>query len=315
MSLFEQFPYTNLHELNLDWCLRVAESAKEHLDGYDEDMAAIAQSKTDAENAATAAAGSAASAAASAADTTQAQNAEAWAVGTKNGVAVGSSAPQYHNNSKYWSDQAASSASSAAASAADTTQAQQAEAWAKGTKNGVPVTSDEPQYENNAKYWAEQSGDAVDAYMPYSIGNCIAYLFSSPNPITVKASRTLTKADGTTASINYSGCIALLEPADWNATGGVISGNLQASDAECWVVNVIASGGKYIGFDVTVADVFEVVNGVQRRVRLFQMYDVTTGQYLADNTQIYSLQMIATNGKSSIPDSWIKNGDAGQDLS
>ena len=33
----------------------------------------------------------------------------------------------------------------------------QAEAWAQGTKNGVPVTSSDPQYHNNAKYWAEHS--------------------------------------------------------------------------------------------------------------------------------------------------------------
>ena len=33
----------------------------------------------------------------------------------------------------------------------------QAEAWAQGTKNGVPVTSDDPQYHNNAKWWAEHS--------------------------------------------------------------------------------------------------------------------------------------------------------------
>ena len=35
-----------------------------------------------------------------------AENAEAWAVGTKNGTPVGSSAPQYENNAKYWSDHA-----------------------------------------------------------------------------------------------------------------------------------------------------------------------------------------------------------------
>ena len=29
------------------------------------------------------------------------------------------------------------------------------EAWAKGTRNGVPVSSDDPTYENNAKYYAE----------------------------------------------------------------------------------------------------------------------------------------------------------------
>ena len=32
-------------------------------------------------------------------------NAEAWAIGTKNGTAVSSDAPQYHNNSKWWCDQ------------------------------------------------------------------------------------------------------------------------------------------------------------------------------------------------------------------
>ena len=37
-----------------------------------------------------------------------------------------------------------------------------AEAWAKGTKNGEPVTSDEPQYQNNSKYWSEQSGDNAE---------------------------------------------------------------------------------------------------------------------------------------------------------
>ena len=33
---------------------------------------------------------------------------------------------------------------------------EEAEAWAKGTKDGTPVTSDEDQYHNNAKYYAEQ---------------------------------------------------------------------------------------------------------------------------------------------------------------
>lgn len=30
-----------------------------------------------------------------------------------------------------------------------------AEAWANGTRNGTPVTSDDPAYQNNAKYYAE----------------------------------------------------------------------------------------------------------------------------------------------------------------
>lgn len=31
------------------------------------------------------------------------------------------------------------------------------EAWANGTRNGVPVSPDDPAYENNAKYWAEHA--------------------------------------------------------------------------------------------------------------------------------------------------------------
>lgn len=34
---------------------------------------------------------------------------------------------------------------------------QDSEAWAVGTRGGVPVTSDDPAYENNAKYYAEQA--------------------------------------------------------------------------------------------------------------------------------------------------------------
>ena len=43
---------------------------------------------------------------------TSAQTSEAYAIGKRNGTAVGSSDPAYHNNSKYYADQAASVASS-----------------------------------------------------------------------------------------------------------------------------------------------------------------------------------------------------------
>ena len=35
--------------------------------------------------------------------------------------------------------------------------AEDSEAWANGTRNGVPVTSSDPAYHNNSKYWSEQS--------------------------------------------------------------------------------------------------------------------------------------------------------------
>lgn len=73
---------------------------------------------------------------------TQMENAEAWAVGTKDGEPVSQDDPQYNNSAKYWAQQVGG-------------QTQDAEAWAVGTKDGVPVTSDDPQYHNNAKYYSD----------------------------------------------------------------------------------------------------------------------------------------------------------------
>ena len=74
---------------------------------------------------------------------TQMENAEAWAVGTKDGEPVSPDDPQYNNSAKYWAQQVGG-------------ETQDAEAWAVGTKDGVPVTSDDPQYHNNAKYYSDE---------------------------------------------------------------------------------------------------------------------------------------------------------------
>jgi len=61
---------------------------------------------------------------AQAAAETAEENAEAWAVGQRDGVDVGSTDPAYHNNSKYYSEQSAGSATDAAnaRTAAETAQ-------------------------------------------------------------------------------------------------------------------------------------------------------------------------------------------------
>ena len=112
----------------------------------EEAVTAAAASAESASNSAAAASESAQEAAASAADTTQADAAAASA------------------------QQAAASAQQAAASAADTTQstlaerwAEESEAWAVGTKDGSPVSSGAAQYNNNAKYWAQQAGQTQGA--------------------------------------------------------------------------------------------------------------------------------------------------------
>ena len=74
---------------------------------------AAATSATNASSSATAAstsAGQAASSATAASDSAEdaqemSYTAEAWAVGTKNGIDVGSGDPQYHNNAKYYAEQ------------------------------------------------------------------------------------------------------------------------------------------------------------------------------------------------------------------
>lgn len=79
-------------------------------------------------------------------------NAEKWATG-------GSGAEYTTGNSaKEQADKAAASAAQASASAESAEQSdQQSEAWAVGTKNGVPVESGDPEYQNNAKYYGELS--------------------------------------------------------------------------------------------------------------------------------------------------------------
>jgi len=52
-------------------------------------------------------------------------------------------------------------AAEAAANTA-TTDKRNAEAWAIGTRDGVPVSSDDPAYHNNAKYYAEIGADIID---------------------------------------------------------------------------------------------------------------------------------------------------------
>ena len=68
-----------------------------------------AQSASNASASASAASGSASSASTSASDAEDsAEDAEAWAVGQRGGVDVPSTDPTYHNNAKYWSEQAGS---------------------------------------------------------------------------------------------------------------------------------------------------------------------------------------------------------------
>lgn len=101
---------------------------------------------------------------------TQMLNAEAWARGTKNGIPVEETDEQYHNNSKYYSEQSSASATASANSATASANSAVAsansaddsadsatlsESWAiggTGTRQGEDI--------NNAYYWSLQAQSA-----------------------------------------------------------------------------------------------------------------------------------------------------------
>lgn len=86
-----------------------------------------------------------------------AEDAERWAKGTVNGTDVPTTDPGYHNNAKYYSEQAASSASGVAQYVTDAENAaKESERWAKGTENGTPVSSGDG-YNDNSKYYARKA--------------------------------------------------------------------------------------------------------------------------------------------------------------
>jgi len=102
------------------------------------------------------------------------EDAEAWAIGTRNGVPVDDSQPQYQNNSKYYAEDAGVSATNAASSELNAaTSESNAEAWAVGERGTSPVPSTDPTYENNSRYYANMCDDlwtlmdnAIDRIMP-----------------------------------------------------------------------------------------------------------------------------------------------------
>lgn len=87
--------------------------------------------------------------------------AEGYAVGKQNGGDVDSSSPYYQNNAKYYAEDAEDSADSADHFKDQASDASlKSEGLAVGKQNGVDVDSDSPYYHNNAKYYAEQAGQA-----------------------------------------------------------------------------------------------------------------------------------------------------------
>ena len=63
----------------------------------------------------------------------------------------------YADDASDSADDAANSATAAASKVLDS------EAYALGTRNGVPVTSGDPAYQNNSKYYSQESSEDAEA--------------------------------------------------------------------------------------------------------------------------------------------------------
>ena len=94
--------------------------------------------------------------------TTAANAAAAAAVSESNAATSATNAASSETNAAA-SDSAAalSKAAAALSEAAAALSKEDAEAWAVGTRNGVPVSSSDPAYQNSAKYWAEVAAGAA----------------------------------------------------------------------------------------------------------------------------------------------------------
>ena len=114
-----------------------------------------AASATAAANSATTASQKATAASSSA--TAASNSAIAASQSASNASISATDAQRYMNNASTSASAAASSAATASnASTNALNSSRDSEAWAVGTRNGTPVSSSDPQYHNNAKYYAEQ---------------------------------------------------------------------------------------------------------------------------------------------------------------
>lgn len=110
---------------------------------------------------------------------------------------------------------AAAEAAQAAAeqSAEDAEQsAEDAEAWAVGERGGVPVEADDPTYENNAKYYAEQGGSGLSE-MAISLLNTIlsAAVYETDQTANIAALiAELSGGDVSGVIISFSGLSAII---------------------------------------------------------------------------------------------------------
>lgn len=158
-------------------------------------------------------------------------NAETYknaAEGYKNDASgYASDASGYASNASGYASAASGSKDAAALSAATAaTKTEDAEAWAKGTRNGVDVESTDPAYHNNAKYYADQASAALDI-----IDDTESSLYKTWS--SSKISSELSGKASTSALAEKADVSALATKAD------LVSGKVPASQLPSYVDDVI----------------------------------------------------------------------------
>lgn len=87
-----------------------------------------------------------------------ASEAEAWAIGSKNGIAVKAGEDQYHNNAKYWANEADKDRKASAQSAQESKISEKtSRLWAIGDEDLEDTTENIDYSINNSKYFYEQA--------------------------------------------------------------------------------------------------------------------------------------------------------------
>ena len=90
---------------------------------------------------------------------------------------------KYAEDAEEAAESAAESAESASESAENAEESSEdAEAWAVGERNGTPVSSSDPTYHNNSKWYSERTSNKADKDLDSVTGN-LAEFDSSHNPV------------------------------------------------------------------------------------------------------------------------------------
>lgn len=308
MALFEQFPYTNFHEMNLDWILRVGEQAQETLTGYEEDMAQIAADTQTAANAAAAAAADAATVNTKVGQaTTAANNAAASATSASGSATIATNK----------ANAAAASANAAAGSASDAHSDALAAAGSASDAHddALAAAASASDAHDDALAAAgsasDAATDAADAANSASVAGTNARVAIS-NIVEVEITDTLTvlaQRTYTGGSLNLAGLITFTlpypqtkdaEPGDTYSTDGV---QFDIKRADLIAATLISPGAGQYGvtlFPVKLPDAaYKTVDGKQYKVFGVRAFDASAGSFLANDATISGIRAYFAKAKYS----------------